>query len=294
MRFGRGVCPKAVKLAVLLVGIGFVFASNSFGTVNLLKCTSGENLERYNELHQRIKRSSALLYVYNLGLVSLCIGKEDEGMAHLQKASDSGHIAATHLLGLYFLANRSFDRAERGRIGNLEDFNSAVHYYEKAARMIEETDNYPKGTTEDMEEIEYYVYTSYYVFATIPELYFYGYDKALRDIVNSRERLSYVDTLDVLGKMRRSAERCVQRPPLAGWYKKKETLYQVQQVRCRAYLDYARSVSPLEERRIKAAQSCKGSLSGCSNHREILEQINRIKSMMDRAIHSIPAKYLED
>ena len=82
------------------------------------------------------------------------------------------HIAATHLLGLYFMANRSFNREERGRISNLEDFNSAIHYYEKAARMIEETNSYPKGTTEDMEEIEYYVYTSYYVFATAPELYF--------------------------------------------------------------------------------------------------------------------------
>ncbi len=293
MRFGRGACPKAVKLAVLLVGIGFVFASNSFGAVDLIKCGGNDNLERYNKFHQLIKKHPKSLFIYSLGIISVCIGKEKEGMAHLQRASDSGHISATHLLGLYFMANRSFDRAERGRIGNLEDYNSAVHYYEKAARMIESLGNYPKGTTLDMEEIEYQVYTSYYVFATIPELYFNGYNKALGDIVNSRERLSYVDTLDVLGKMRRSAERCVQRPSLAGWYDKKETLYQVQQVRCGAYLDYARSVSPLEERRIKAAQGCKGSLSGCSSHREILNEINRIKSMMDGAINSIPAKYLE-
>ena len=293
MRFGCGVCPKAVKLAVLLVGIGFVFASNSFGTVDLFKCDSNDTLERYKKLHQLIKRKPRITSVYNLGIISLCIGKEAEGMANLQRASDSGHISATHLLGLYFMANRSFTRAERGRIGNLEDFNSAVHYYEKTARMIEENNNYPENTTTDMYEIEYYVYTSYYVFATIPELYFNGYTKALEDIVNSRERLSYVDTLDVLRKMRRSAERCVKRPPLSSWEDKKETLYQVQQVRCGAYLDYARSVSPLEERRIKAAQSCKGSLSGCSSHREILNQINRIKSMMDGAINSIPAKYLE-
>ncbi len=291
MRFGRGVCPKAVKLAVLFIGIGFVFASNSFGTVELIKCSSSYTLDKYKQTKKKINEK--LFYVYNLGIISLCLGKEAEGMAHLQRASDSGHIAATHLLGLYFMANRSFNRAERGRIGNPEDYNSAVHYYEKAARMIEETVNYPVGDPTGMEELEYNVYTSYYVFATIPELYFNGYNKALEDIVNSRERLSYVDTLDVLGKMRRSAERCVQRPSLAGWYDKKETLYQVQQVRCRAYLDYARSVSPLEERRIKATQSCTGPLSGCSSHREILNQINRIKSMMDGAIHSIPAKYLE-
>ena len=111
--------------------------------------------------------------------------------------------------------------------------------------------------------------------------------------MNSRERLSYVDTLDVLGKMQRSAERCVKRPSLSGWYEKEKDLYQVQQVRCGAYLDYARSVLPLEEQRIKAARGCRGPLGGCSSHQEVLNQINRIKSMMNRAISSIPAKYLE-
>jgi hypothetical protein len=231
--------------------------------------------------------------VYNLGVISLCLGKEAEGMAHLQRASDSGHISATHLLGLYFMANRSFSSEKRGYVTNLEDFNSAIHYYEKAAQMIEETDNYPKGTTEDMEELEYNVYVSYYVFATIPELYFSGYDKALEDTLNSQENVSYVDTLNVLEKMWHSAERCVNRPSLSGWYDKKETLYQVQQVRCGAYLDYARSVLPLEKQRIQIAQGCGDSLNGCSNHQEVLNQINQIKSMMDNAINSIPPQYLE-
>ncbi len=287
-------CMKVFLVSPFIVlSFSLLFPSNSFGAVDLIKCSSGYTLDKYESTKERIETRKKLFYVYNLGVISLCLGKEAEGMANLQKSSDRGHISATHLLGLYFMANRSFSREERGHIGNLEDFNSAIHYYEKTARMIEEADNYPEGTTADMEELEYRVYVSYYVFATIPELYFNGYEKALKDTLSSQEKVSYVDTLDVLRNMRRSAERCVQRPALSGWHDKKETLYQVQQVRCGAYLEYARSVLPLEEQRIKAAQSCRGPLNGCSNHREILKRINRIKSMMNGAISSIPPQYLE-
>ncbi len=277
----------------IVLSFSLLFPSNSFGAVDLIKCSSVYTLAKYKSTKQKIETRKKLFYVYNLGVISLCLGKEAEGMANLQRASDADHISATHLLGLYFMANRSFSREKRGHIDNLEDFNSAIHYFEKAARMIEGVANYPEGTTGDIPDIEYSVYTSYYVFSTIPELYFNGYNKSLEDTLNSRENVSYVDTLDVLRNMRRSAERCVNRPSLSGWYDKKETLHQVQQVRCGAYLDYARSVLPLEEQRIKAAQSCRGPLNGCSNHREILNRINRIKSMMNGAISSIPPQYLE-
>ena len=286
-----GVTTVKNVLKAFILSFSLMFSLNSFGVVDLIRCKSHYNLEKYNELHQRIKKNPRITSIYNLGIVSLCLGKE-EGMSHLQKASDSGHIAATHLLGLYFMANRSFNRAERGRISNLDDFNSAIHYYEKAAQMIEETDNYPRGATADMDDIEYYVYTSYYVFATIPELYFSGYDKAIKDIVNSQDKVSYVDTLEVLKKMRDSAERCVNRPSLSSWEDKGEDLYQVQQVRCGAYLNYAREVLPLEEGRIQIAQGCGDSLSECSNHQDILNQINQVKSMMNGAISSIPSEYL--
>ena len=87
-----------------------------------------------------------------------------------------------------------------GHIKDQEDLISAIHYYEKAALFIEETNNYPDGATVDMYEIEYYTYTSYYVFSTIPALYSYGYNRAIEEVANSSEILSYVDTLDVLPK----------------------------------------------------------------------------------------------
>ena len=225
--------------------------------------------------------------------MSLCIGREAEGLAHLQKASDSGHIAATHLLGLYFKLNQSFSRQELGHIESQDDLNSAIHYYEKAAQIIDDTSNYPEGVTADMGELEYYLYHSYYIFATIPDLYQYGYSKAVEEILNSEEKLTYVDTLDVLGKMRDAAERCVQRPSLSGWYDKEAEVYEVQQVRCGAYLDYARAVLPLEQRRIEVAQSCTVPLGRCPNHQNIVNQLDQQRRMMEAAINTIPAQYLE-
>ena len=267
-------------------------AASVGSAVDIIHCNEADTLEEYQELHEMMRKYPDIITTYNLGITSLCIGKIPEGVSHLQTASDSGHVAATHLMGLHFRLNRSFSRAELGRTNGQEDFDSAIHYYEKAVQLIEETRDYPIGATEDMEEIEYYVYTSYYVFSTIPDLYLYGYNKALNHIVNSEERLTYTDSLDVLEKMQRSAERCMQRPSLSGWWDKEEELYQVQQVRCGAYLNYARSVLPLEERRIQVAESCAIPLAGCPAHQEIVNEISRNAAAMNEAIHSIPAEYL--
>ena len=279
-------------LAALVLSSSYLFAPGAHGAVDLVKCGSSDLLEKYNQTKIKIQTRQKLFYVYNLGVVSLCLGKEDEGLANLQRASDSGHIGATHLLGVYFMANESFDSSQRLRINNQDSFDSAVHYFTTSAQMIESLDNYPGGTTLDMPELEDKVYTSYHIFATIPELYYYGYDKSLKDIVNSQERLFYADTLDVLDKMRGSAERCSQRPSLSAWYEKEEEVYQVQQIRCGAYLNYARAVLPLEVQRIQVAERCEGPLGGCSAHQEIVAEVERIEAMMHEAIRTIPPEYL--
>ena len=147
-----------------------------------------------------------------------------------------------------------------------------------------------------MDETEYYVYTSYYVFATIPELYFRGYDKAIENILKSAEKVSYTDASEVLSRMRSSAERCLRRPSLSGWYKKEETVYtvyEVQQFRCWAYLDYATAVLPLEEKRAKAAGACEIRLSECEAHRKVLNDINQLKVILTQQINSLPEEFIE-
>ena len=85
---------------------GLLFSGNAWmqtanGAVDIIRCSSGYTLDKYNKTKEKIEARKKLFYVYNLGIISLCLGKEAEGMANLQRASDSGHIAATHLLGVY-------------------------------------------------------------------------------------------------------------------------------------------------------------------------------------------------
>ena len=103
-------------------------------------------------------------------------------MGYLQQAADAGYIGSVYVLGLYFKLNQSFDSSEKHKTHSLQDLNAALKYYNQAADLIDSIPDYPYGETArdlGMDEIEYYIYTSYYVFATLPELYFKGYETAI-------------------------------------------------------------------------------------------------------------------
>ena len=285
MRFGRGVCPKAVKLAVLFVGIGFVFSVNAFAVGDALGCNSNHTLERYNKLHKLIKNDSDVALVYNLAKTTLCLGKKNEGMSHLQKASDLGHIVATYLLGVYYEKNRTFSFSEI--TNGFENLNNAIHYYKKAAQMIESLSSYPRGASEDMEHIESRSYISYYVFRNLPGLYFDGYAIAIENIAKGGE-ISYTDTLEVLNNIRITAIMCVERPSLSVWKSKRNIIYQAQQIKCEALLRFAEAVYPLEQQRIQIAQNCQASISECSEHQKLLNQIYALAENMFSQMKSAP------
>lgn len=277
---------------------------------DVLSCGSGYgyssydySIERYNKLKGFIQKRPAIFLIHNLGIVSLCMGKDREGMGHLQKAADAGYIGSVYLLGLYFKLNQTFNSSEANRTHSLQDLNAALEYYNRAANLIDSRPDYPfegeHGTAVEggtsvnlsMDQIEYHNYTSYYVFATLPELYFRGYDKAIENILESEEKLDYTDAFEVLSKMQSSAERCLKRPSLAGWEDKREAVYEVQQFRCQAYLDYAKAVFPLEKERAKTVRTCENRLSKCEAHQEVLHEINGLKDIMIRQINSIPAEF---
>ena len=71
-------------LAAFVLSFSLMFSSNAFGAVDLIKCRSSDNLQEYNELHQMIKEGSKSLE-YDLGITSLCIGKEEEAMPIYKK-----------------------------------------------------------------------------------------------------------------------------------------------------------------------------------------------------------------
>lgn len=284
MRFGRGVCPKAVMLAVLFIGIGFVFSLNAFSVGNAIKCTSENNLQAYNRLHKLKKGSSDSGIYYSLAITSLCIGKEAEGMSHLQKASDMGHVGATYLLGVYYNTNKTFDLSKNA--DSPENWNAAVHYYEKAAATIEGISNYPDEVMEFHERVSQ---TSYYVFTNLLTIYFNGYSVAVGEILNSVERMSYIDTLEVLQKLRNTAIRCLERPALSAWKEKKALVYESQQIRCLASLNFVEAVFPLEQQRIQVAQNCRVvPLSGCSEHQQVVNEIGKLVNKMFKEKDSAP------
>ncbi|MCY4383433.1 MAG: hypothetical protein OXE44_09820 [Nitrospinae bacterium] len=285
MRLGRGVCRKAMKLAVLFVGISFLFSPNAVAAGDALGCNSNYNLEMYNELHQLIKKDSNIALVYNLAKTALCLGKANEGMSHLQKASDSGHIVATYLLGVYYERNQTFNSSEV--TNGFENLNNAIHYYKKAAQIIESLSNYPRGATRDMEYIESRSHTSYYVFRTLPGLYFEGYAIAIEDITKG-QRVSYTDTLEVLDKIRLTSIMCLERPALSVWKEKRDIIYEAQQIGCRALLSFAEGVYPLEQKRIQRIQSCKVPPRDCSEHKEVLNQIYALANNMFAQMKSAP------
>lgn len=270
----RIISKSLVKVFVL--SFGFLFPLNAFGAGDLLYCSGNNTLKRYNDLHKLIKNDSNIALVYNLAKVSLCLGKTDEGMSHLQRASDSGHVVASYLLGVYYQKNQTFNHSEI--INNLEDLNNAIHYYTKAAQIIESTSNYPKGATSDMEYIESKGYTSYYIFVDLPRLFFIGYTTAIRGVMNGEA--SYTDTLDVLNNLRMTAIMCLERPSLSVWKSKRNIIYQAQQIRCEAFLRFAEAVYPLEQQRIQVAQNCIAPLRECPEHQKIVDQV--YQSLGDR------------
>ncbi len=280
----KSLSIRSIKYLALCFAL--LFPLNAFSVGDLLGCNSSDTLERYNKLHKLIKNDSNIALVYNLAITSLCLGKTNEGMSHLQRASDSGHIVATYLLGLYYKKNHTFDSAES--VEGIENLNNAIHYYTKAAQIIESLTNYPEGATEDMMYIESTVYTSYYVFRNLPDLYFKGYSFAIRDIVNGSTRVSYTDTLDVLNNMRTTAIMCVERPSLSVWKSKRDIIYQAQQIKCEALLRFAEAVYPLEQQRLQIAQNCAIPPSKCSEHKAIVGQIGQLVGNMFNQIRSAP------
>lgn len=223
--------------------------------------------------------------------------KSRRGWGICKKAADAGFIASVYFLGLYFKLNQTFDSSEKHKTHSLQDLNAALKYYNQAADLIDSIPDYPEGNTArdlSMDTIEYNVYTSYHVFATLPELYFRGYDKAIDNILKSPEKLDYTDAFEVLSKMQHSAERCLQRPSLSAWYEKQDAIYEAQQFRCQVYLDYAQAVWPLEEQRATVARACKTPLSACEAHQEVLHEINRLKDIMTQNISSLPVEFLAE
>lgn len=273
--------PARRSAALALLILALAFPLNSYGVVNTLDCSGETNtLENYNVLLAIQQRTPTTNY--NLGFTAICLGRYDEGLDHMRRASEGRHVAATKVLGSYYDKNRSFDNS---RSANLENTYRAITYYERASDQIESISSYPEGSTRDMGYIEYVSMTSYRVFTRLPGLHFNIYSKVLGDIVN---RIFHSNTLEILQKMGDAATRCLRRPALAVWKEKKERVYRTQQIECRAYLDFVEATYPLEDERIQIADNCKVSIKQCKRHKEKIKEIIEAAQTLFRELKKSP------
>ena len=275
-----------VKVSVWCFGLALSLSAYAEFVGNSLGC-SGDSINEYNRKIEYLKKHpNDVLMMFSTGVDALCIGKEREGMFYVEKASFSGHVAASRLTGRYYETDKTLESGH-GLTKDPENFNAAIYYYERAALQIEENPRYPEGTTEDMLELEESGYISARVFDFLPYFYYKGYARAIKDILNTNNNDEYSDLIEVLVKMYNSAERCLQRPALAIWKSNRQAVWDFLQVRCGAMRDFAEEALALEPERAAAAVRCPGSLSECLEHKKIVDQLIVANRLMWDTIKTI-------
>ena len=271
----NSIAKMSVAVTVLICSL------SAFGVGDRINCDGNTDIQKYNEGKEWLKNTSSPYYLYNLyrlGLMSVCMGKP-EAMSYFQQASDLGHIVSTLALGEYYETSQSFDSSQAPP-ATQEDLDAAIYYYKKAGELVNNTPNYPKGASKDMYSFERNKHFSYRIFTRLPYLYFHGYNQALEDIIISQEKIIYTDSLNVLSRMRDSAQDCLERPALSVWKDDKQRIYSNQQTTCGAFFDFANQALPLEQERMAIVENCTTPLSECSKHQEIYSQINQLRSVM--------------
>ena len=220
-----------------------------------------------------------------MSINTLCMGNITEGMALLERASDGGHVNANYLMGRYYKQDKTFDISRK--TSDPHNYNAMLFYYERAAELIESNPQYPEGAYSNTSYLEEHNRVSARVFVSLPGFYYDGYSMALYDILNSAEKVSYTDTLEVLGKMLDSAERCLQRPALAVWKSKRAEIGHALKVRCRAKRDFAEQAIPVEEKRMVTAERCAVPLKECPEHQKIMNTLIGLANAMSKKLNSV-------
>ncbi len=287
---GRSFSHLIVKNLLKTVGLSFslvLFSLSVFAEINFFAC---------NDITQQSYNEYKLVYendpgnvrkIYNMSIEAICLGKMDEGMTLLERSSDGGHVEGSFYMAVYYKTDKTFD-TNRGTTRDPENFNASLFYYKRAVAQIEENPNYPEDTYSNIPWLEEHNQTSVEVFTMIPMMYYRGYINAVNDMLNNVDRVVYIDTLEALEKMKQTSEQCLERPSLPVWKEKQEHAYKVMQVHCQAMRDFSIHVYPLEQKRIRIAEECVGSLKDCSEHGNILN--NEIAPLMENMmarLHSV-------
>ncbi|MCY4321923.1 MAG: hypothetical protein OXC37_05955 [Bdellovibrionaceae bacterium] len=279
---------KAGSLLIML--FSFTFSLSSFGAPgDLIHCRSTDNQKGYQRTKEYLQEfPNDMAMIYNLGVNAFCIGKKEEGIQHIKNASNGGHILASRIIARYYYTDKTLDRSVE-MTTDPHHFNQMLGYIERAADLIEAARYYPEGTTDDMPEIEEKNRLSAKIFIALPNTYYKGYVAAIVDIISGEGNISYIDTKEVLIRMRDSSERCLRRPSLSVWKGDRETIAYSLQLRCQAMWYFADEALILEEKRISAERDCASTpIKECSEHQNIVNQLVDLSHIMQKQLDSAP------
>ncbi len=277
---------RAVKRGLCLCAI-LVFSCFAGAVGNMINCREA-NPTDYEEAVAFLKRNPHnLIVLYGAGHNALCLRKQQEGMAYLQRASDGGHPHASYLIGHYYSTDGAFDYSAP-LTHSQEHIDAMFYYYERAQQQMESVGSqYPKGMTDDVVFLEGHDRTSAFLFSRVPDLHYLLYARAIGEILGSSEKLEFTDSVDILTQMRDSAEKCLGRPALSVWQEKRAHTYNTMQIKCRAYMEFAEKALPLEEQRISAGRQCPASLSECQQHQDIISQLIDFSNILSSSLNSV-------
>ena len=254
----------------------FLISYNALATHHLPFCNSDHTIEKYNQLYQSfLEENISIDDIYHLGVTSLCLENTHKGLIYLQKAADANHIIANFLLGTYYRNNRSFNPANLKHNADLENWDKTIAYYTTATQIIASFPNYPEGINDEIISTESSNHLSYWLFTQLPAVHLDKYLIIIHLMAkNDKERAT--GTLDILTKMVESAAHCLNRPGLDIWKENKENMYKRQKIICDNLQTAAKRIYPLEQQRIKIAQSCTKPLNKCSKYNKHLNIIMQL------------------
>ena len=275
------VCSKLNKGLLGLLALAFSCFAGAVG--DFIDC-SDSNMDSYTtNIKIAQKNPNDSVTAYHVGIDALCLGRIQEGMAYMQRASDMGHVSASRVMGEYYKTDGRLNITTK-KTKNQENFDAMIYYYERAAGYIESAYNYPN---EDQLYLEKVSRTSAYIFIILPGLYYAGYIRAIKDTMASEEKIIYEDALETLAKMEDSAERCLARPALAVWGERRAHTIKAMRVKCQAMKEFAYRASDLEQKRHSVVSQCNTPLKECPEHQELIKELINFVNEMREQTNSI-------
>lgn len=266
---------KQLLLYQILALICLVPQASAF---NMLGCDVYK-LEFYEDLKTHVQLNPKdVNALYELGMGVICMGRTLEGLSYILQAADLKDPIAAVVVAAYYKSDKTFKNGIITK--NLQNYKSAIHYFEKAVHYIESNKKYPEGYYWTYEKKTHFSVTT---FLSLVNLYHMEY-------ILNLEGVFATDTLTTLNKLHSMSEKCLKRPSLSAWGEEQKIIYHFQQTKCQSYFDMSKELIPLEKKRLRIIKSCPANLNSCEEYKQIISTIAQTSNHYAEKIKSIQLK----